>query len=108
MDLNRVTTTSSEKDFLLTIEPLLQNQTKVNIDMTSTSTSVELPDVQQLQKEEVRTGDSVLPSASVREERVFLPAGHGLQFGFTLGQLDKAEKLKLAVFSNISPFTDGQ
>jgi hypothetical protein len=39
-----------------------------------------------------------------QRERVFLPAGHGLQFGLTLGHLDKAEKLKLEIFSKSSPF----
>ena len=42
-----------------------------------------------------------------RHERVFLPAGHGLQFGFSLGQLDKAEKMKLEIFSNSSPLGSG-
>jgi hypothetical protein len=43
----------------------------------------------------------------VKGERVLLPAGHGLQFGFTLGQLDKAEKMKMEIFSNNLPLGSG-
>ena len=42
----------------------------------------------------------------VGEDRFFFPAGHGLFFGFKLGEMEKADKMKLEIFANNQIHTD--
>ena len=47
--------------------------------------------------------------AKTEEERqgmFFLPAGHGLFFGFKLGEMEKTEKMRLEIFANNQIHTD--
>ena len=61
--------------------------------------------------EEYRNPDRSLrdEDAKTEEERqgmFFLPAGHGLFFGFKLGEMEKTEKMRLEIFANNQIHTD--
>ena len=44
--------------------------------------------------------------AEKKDSMFFLPAGHGLFFGFKLGEMEKADKMRLEIFANNQIHTD--
>ena len=52
-----------------------------------------------LRDEDAKTKDE-------RQGMFFLPAGHGLFFGFKLGEMEKTEKMRLEIFANNQIHTD--
>ena len=50
---------------------------------------------------EESTKEEIKIQTEMREDRMFfLPAGHGLFFGFKLGELEKHDKMRLEIFAN--------
>ena len=76
------------------------NNTTATIDVSHGESIVEVPT-----SSEANTKHNV-EEQELERERFFFPAGHGLFFGFKLGEMEKADKMKLEIFANNQIHTD--